>query len=227
MIIPPLSIRGGYEQIVRVRATVRDAARAAGDERVASRQASSRADVLLSLSLDEAAAEFEEASAVFRRLDLRHELVHSLTGLAFARMFQGRPALAHAREATEIADATGDPNDIVLALRTHADTLVLQDRPAEAVPLLDRALAHAETLWNTDSHRALLVRKLDCAISLGELKLADSTYAQARAVTDAVDKRPRGRLAARAPQPAGTRARRRTRRHHRRARGPAAHGRGR
>ncbi|GIG87934.1 SARP family transcriptional regulator [Plantactinospora endophytica] len=187
MIIPPLSIRGGYEQIVRVRGIVRDAARAAGDERVASRQASSRADVLLSLCLDEAASEFEESVAVFRRLALHHELVHSLTGLAFARMFQGRPALVHAEEATTIAYATGDRDDIVLALRTHAETLVLQDRPAEALPLLDRALAHAHTIWNTDSHRALLVRKLDCAISLGKLDLADSTYAQAREVTDAVD----------------------------------------
>ncbi|GAA3925721.1 AfsR/SARP family transcriptional regulator [Actinoplanes auranticolor] len=185
--IPSLSIRGGYDQIVRVRAAVRDAARAAGDERVASRQASSRADVLLSLDLDRAAAEFEESVAVFRRLGLSHELVHSLTGLAFARMFQGRPALPHAREATEIAYATGDPENIVLALRTHADTLVLQDRPAEALPLLDRALAHTQALWNTDSHRALLVRKLDCAISLGELDLADKTYAQAREVTDAVN----------------------------------------
>ncbi|MDG4787768.1 BTAD domain-containing putative transcriptional regulator [Micromonospora sp. WMMD1102] len=187
MIIPPLSIRGGYEQIARVRATVRDAARAAGDERVASRQASSRADVLLSLCLDEAAGEFEGSVAVFRRLGLRHELVHSLTGFAFARMFQGRPALPHAEEATAIAYGTGDPDAIVLALRTQADTLVLQDRPAEALPLLDRALAHAPTIWNTDSHRALLVRKLDCAISLGELDLADSTYAQAREVTDAVN----------------------------------------
>ena len=185
--IPSLSIRGGYDQIVRVRAAVRDAARAAGDERVASRQASSRADVLLSLDLDRAAADFQESVAVFRRLGLSHELVHSLTGLAFARMFQGRPALPHAREATAIAYATGDPENIVLALRTHADTLVLQDRPAEALPLLDRALAHTQALWNTDSHRALLVRKLDCAISLGELDLADKTYAQAREVTDAVN----------------------------------------
>jgi hypothetical protein len=102
-------------------------------------------------------------------------------------MFQGRPALPHAEEATAIAYETGDPDDIVLALRTHADTLVLQDRPAEALPLLDRALAHAPTLWNTDIHRALLVRKLDCAISLGKLDLADSTYAQAREVIDAVN----------------------------------------
>ncbi|MGW4945324.1 BTAD domain-containing putative transcriptional regulator [Actinoplanes sp. NPDC004185] len=185
--IPPLSVRGGYDQIVQARAAVRDAARAAGDERVASRQASSRADVLLSLCLDEAAAEFEGSVAVFRRLGLRHELVHSLTGLAFARMFQGRPALAHAEEATAIAYATGDPDDIVLALRTHADTLVLQDRPAEALPLLERALAHTQALWNNDSHRALLVRKLDCAITLGRLDLADATYAQAREVTDAVN----------------------------------------
>ncbi|MEU8607254.1 BTAD domain-containing putative transcriptional regulator [Actinoplanes sp. NPDC048791] len=185
--IPPLSIRGGYEQIAQVRAAVRDAARTAGDERVASRQASSRADVLLSLCLDDAAAEFEESVAVFRRLGLSHELVHSLTGLAFARMFQGRPALAHAEEATAIAYATGDPDDIVLALRTHADTLVLQDRPAEALPLLERALAHTQALWNNDSHRALLVRKLDCAISLGKLDLADATFEQAREVTDAVN----------------------------------------
>ncbi|MEV6304059.1 BTAD domain-containing putative transcriptional regulator [Actinoplanes sp. NPDC051861] len=187
MVIPPLSIRGGYHQIARVRATVRDAARAAGDERVASRQASSRADVLLSLDLDEAATEFEHSVTVFRRLALEHELVHSLTGLAFARMFQNRPALPHAEEATTIAYATGDPDDIVLALRTQADTLVLQDRPAEALPLLDRALGHTRSLWNTDSHRALLVRKLDCAITLKDLDLAATTYTQARAVTDATD----------------------------------------
>ncbi|WP_203903126.1 AfsR/SARP family transcriptional regulator [Virgisporangium aliadipatigenens] len=187
MVVPPLSMRGGYEQIVRARATVRDAARAAGDERVAARQAGSRADVLLSLSLDEAAAEFASAVPVFRRLGLSHELVHSLTGLAYARMFQGRPELTHAAEAADIACATGDPDDIVLALRTHADMLVLQERPAEALPLLDQALEHTQALWNTDSHRALLVRKLDCAISLGRLDLADATYEQARAVTDAVN----------------------------------------
>jgi len=93
----------------------------------------------------------------------------------------------HAEEATAIAHAIGDPDDLVLALRTHADTLVLLDRPAEALPLLDRALAHARTLRNTDSHRAVLVRKLDCAITLGKLELADSTYARAREVTDAVN----------------------------------------
>ncbi|MGN9914194.1 BTAD domain-containing putative transcriptional regulator [Phytohabitans sp. LJ34] len=187
MIIPPLSIRGGYEQIAQARASVRDAARAAGDERVASRQASSRADVLLSLCLDEAANEFEGSVAVFRGFGLNHELVHSLTGLAFARMFQGRPALMHAEEATAIAYATGNPDDIVLALRTHADTLVLQDRPAEALPLLDQALGHVQALRNTDNHRALLVRKLDCAISLGKLDMAESTYALALEVTDAVN----------------------------------------
>jgi DNA-binding SARP family transcriptional activator/tetratricopeptide (TPR) repeat protein len=187
MVIPPLSIRGGYEQIVQVRAAVRDAAYAAGDERVASRQASSRADVLLSLDLAEAAIEFENAVAAFRRLGLNQELVHSLTGLAFARKFQGRPALAHAEEAAAIAHRTGEPDDIVLALRTHADILVLLDRPAEALPLLDRALTHTQRLWNTDNHRALLVRKLDCAITLGEHDLADSTYARAREVTDEVE----------------------------------------
>ncbi|MCW6004287.1 winged helix-turn-helix domain-containing protein [Micromonospora sp. CPCC 205371] len=187
LIIPPLSVRGGYEQIVRVRAIIRDAARAAGDERVASRQASSRADVVLSLCLDEAATEFEESVTVFRRLGLSHELVHSLTGLAFARMFQGRPAHMYAEEATEIAYATGDPDDIVLALRTHADTLVLGDRPAEALPLLEAALDRARTLSDTEAQRILLVRTLDCAISLGKLDLAESTYEQALGVTDAVN----------------------------------------
>jgi DNA-binding SARP family transcriptional activator/tetratricopeptide (TPR) repeat protein len=185
MIIPPLSIRGGYEQIVRVRAVIRDAARAAGDERVASRQASSRADVLLSLRLDEAAAEFEESVAVFRRLGMNSELVQSLTGLAFARMFQGQPAHTYAEDATRIAYMTGDPEDIVLALRTHADSLVLRDRPAEALPLLEEALGHANELSNPDDIRAMLVRVLDCAISLGKLDLAEATYARALEVTDA------------------------------------------
>jgi DNA-binding SARP family transcriptional activator len=185
MIIPPLSIRGGYDQIVRVRATIRDAARAAGDERVASRQASSRADVLLSLCLDEAAMEFEESVAVFRRLGLRYELVHSLTGLAFARMFQGRPAHTYAEEATGIAYETGDPDVIVLALRTRAETLSLRDQPAEALPLLEEALCHPRTLRNTETERALLVRILDCAITLGKLDLAEATYARALEVIDA------------------------------------------
>jgi tetratricopeptide (TPR) repeat protein len=185
MIIPPLSIRGGYEQIVQARAIVRDAARAAGDERIASRQASSRADVLLSLCLNEAATEFEESVTVFRRLGLSHELVHSLTGLAFARMFQGRPAHMYAEEATEIAYATGDPDSIVLALRTRAETLILGDRPAEALPLLEKALSHVRTLRNTEIQRALLVRTLDCAISVGKLDLAETMYARALEVIDA------------------------------------------
>lgn len=185
MVIPPLSSRGGYEQIVRVRAAVRDAARAAGDQRVASRQASSRADVLLSLSLDEAATEFEESVTAFRGLGLDHELVHSLTGLAFARMFQGRPALRYAEEATAIALATGDPADMVLALRTHAETLLLGGRPADALPLLEGALGHARTLSSTDSQRALLLRTLDCAITLDKLDLAESTYTRALEVTSA------------------------------------------
>jgi tetratricopeptide (TPR) repeat protein len=185
MVIPPLSSRGGYEQMVRVRASVRDAARAAGDERVAGRQASSRADVMLSLSLDDAAIEFEESVTTFRRLELGHELIHSLTGLAFARMFQGRPAHRYAEEATTIALASGDPADIVLALRTQAETLVLGGRPAEALPLLEEALDQVQTRGNTECRRALLLRTLDCAITLGKLDLAEATYARALEVTNA------------------------------------------
>ncbi|MEH1124403.1 hypothetical protein [Micromonospora sp. CPCC 206061] len=57
----------------------------------------------------------------------------------------------------------------------------------EALPLLEQALGHAQTLWNTEIQRALLVRTLDCATSLGKLDLAKSTYRRALEVTDAAN----------------------------------------
>src|SRR5688500_19225733 len=98
-------IRGSFNDIQHARALVRDAALAAGDERVAYRAETSRADLLLSQRVDEAGAAFESCVPVFRRMGMHRELVISLTGLAFARMWQGLPAEAFAEEAIRIADA--------------------------------------------------------------------------------------------------------------------------
>lgn len=181
--IPALAIRGGFEQLEHTRALVRDAALAAGDEPTAYRSETSRADILLSQRVDEAADAFKSCVPVFRRLGLHRELVHSLTGLAFARIWQGLPGAAHAEEATRVAQAAGDRESIVLALRTHAETLIA-DRPADALPLLEKALAAVRKSDNPEAERAILVRITDCAISLGDLETADRTYARAYDLTD-------------------------------------------
>jgi DNA-binding SARP family transcriptional activator/tetratricopeptide (TPR) repeat protein len=183
LVIPALAIRGGFDQLEQARALIRDAALAAGDQVVAHRAETSRADLLLSQRVDEAAAAFESCVPVFRRLGLHRELVHSLTGLAFARIWQGRPGTAHAQEATRVAYAAGDRAGIVLGLRTHAETLIA-DRPADALPLLEKALTAVRELDNPEAERTILVRITDCAISLGDLEKAETTYAQARDLTD-------------------------------------------
>lgn len=184
LVIPALAIRGGFDQLQHCRALVRDAAFAAGDEQVACRAETGRGDILLSQRVDEAGAAFESCVPVFRRLGLHRELVHSLTGLAFARIWQGLPATVHAAEATRIAYAAGDRESVVLALRTHAETLISDDRPIDAVPLLERALAAARELGSTEAQRTVLVRITVCAISLGDLKAAETAYAEAYDLTD-------------------------------------------
>jgi DNA-binding SARP family transcriptional activator/tetratricopeptide (TPR) repeat protein len=182
--IPALAVRGGFDQLQHARALIRDAAFAAGDEQVASRAETSRADILLSQRVDEAGAAFESCVPVFRRLGLHRELVHSLTGLAFARIWQGRPGTVYAEEATRIAYAAGDQEGVVLALRTQAETLLADDQPADALPLLEKALAVARELGNTEAERTILVRITACAISLGDLATAETTYTQAHDLTD-------------------------------------------
>ncbi|GAA4469191.1 AfsR/SARP family transcriptional regulator [Phytohabitans houttuyneae] len=183
LVIPALAIRGGFEQLEQARAQVRDAALAAGDQTVAYRAETSRADILLSQRVDEAANAFASCVRVFRRLGLHRELVHSLTGLAFARIWQGLPGTAHAQEAIRVAEAAGDRESIVLALRTHAETLIT-DEPAAALPLLAKALAVVRELDNPEAERAILVRITDCATSLGDLETAERTYARASELTD-------------------------------------------
>jgi len=62
----------------------------------------------------------------------------------------------------------------------------LRYRPHDLVALFARELADGEDEEVTRvAHRRL--RKLDCAVTLGKLDLADSTYAQARAVIDGVN----------------------------------------
>jgi DNA-binding SARP family transcriptional activator/tetratricopeptide (TPR) repeat protein len=183
LVIPALAVRGGFEQLQHARALVRDAAIAAGDEQVAYRAETSRADILLSQRVSEAATAFESCVPVFRRHGMHRELVHSLTGLAFARIWQGRPGTAYAEEATRIAYAAEDQESIVLAVRTHAETLTA-DRPADALPLLEKALAAVRALDTPEGERAILLRITYCAISLGDLEKANATYAQAHDLTD-------------------------------------------
>jgi tetratricopeptide (TPR) repeat protein len=187
LVIPMLAVRGDFERLQHARAVVRDAACAAGDELVACRAETGRGDILLSRRVDEAGAAFERCVPVFRRLGLDRELVHSLTGLAFARMMQALPAAALAEEAVRIACAAGDPDGIALALRTRAETLVTEERPAEALALLERALPIARARENSDGRRAILMHILLCATLLGDLDRAEESYVEATALTSTVN----------------------------------------
>ena len=187
LVVPALAVRGDFEQLQHTRALVRDAAFAAGDELVACRAETSRGDILLSRRVDEAGAAFERCVPVFRRMGLNRELVHSLTGLAFARMMQTLPGAAYAEEATRIAYAADDQDSIVLALRTHAEILITDDRPAEALPLLDKALPITQARQNSDGHRAILMRIIRCTTHLGDLDRAERSYVEALALTDEVN----------------------------------------
>ncbi len=183
LVIPALAIKGSFGPLDQARASIRDAALAAGDEQIAARAETSRADILLSGRVDEAAAAFEFCVPIFRRLGRARELVHSLTGLAFARIWQGLPATMYAEEATRIAYAADDPEIVVLALRTHGETLLV-DEPGAALSIFEKALALTEKLGHTEAKRTILVRITDCAISLGDLHTAEATHAQANDLTD-------------------------------------------
>jgi DNA-binding SARP family transcriptional activator/tetratricopeptide (TPR) repeat protein len=186
LVVPILAVRGQFEQLQHSRALVRDAAFAVGDELVACRAETSRGDILLSRRVDEAGAAFERCVPVFRRMGLHHELVHSLTGLAFARMMQSLPASEYAEEAVRIACAAGDADGLVLALRTHAETLITDEHPDKALPLLEKALPITRARQNSDGRRAILMRILLCATLLGDLDRAEESYAEALTLTDAI-----------------------------------------
>ncbi|WP_433081270.1 hypothetical protein ACQP1P_45570 [Dactylosporangium sp. CA-052675] len=201
LVIPALAVRGGFEQLQRARAVVRDAAFAAGDELVAYRAETSRGDILLSQRIGEASAAFAACVPAFRRLGLARELVHSLTGLAFARMWEGSPASDLAKEATLVAYESGEQESIVLALRTHAETLLV-DRPRDAWPLLEQALTVSRSVGDAEAERILLVRMTDCALTLGDLAAAEKAHAQAQAATDPCEQHVGRGLAPAASQPA-------------------------
>ncbi|MFF5051695.1 BTAD domain-containing putative transcriptional regulator [Micromonospora sp. NPDC000663] len=183
LVIPTLAVRGDFERLQQARARIRDAALDAGDEITAYRSETSRADLLLSLRVTEASAAFEACVPAFRRHGLTRELVHSLTGLAFARFWEELPTADASREAITIAQSSGEPEVLILALRTNAETLIV-DRAAGALPLLQRALVIAQTLPYREPERVILVRMTDCALQLGDLEAAEANHSQALVHTD-------------------------------------------
>ncbi len=190
-LLVPAMEQSGLDQLRRVRATIRDAALAAGDEVVAWRAEYAHADLLLHENLGEAARAFARCVDGFRRLGRPHELVRSMTGLAFARATQGLPVDALVTEAVDVARDDADAQTQVLALRTHAETLMMRDRHTEALVLLEEALLTARGLTNPSGRRSLLGRKADCCLALGDLPAAAATYRQAIRLADAAHE-PRG-----------------------------------
>ncbi|MGW1781466.1 BTAD domain-containing putative transcriptional regulator [Streptomyces sp. NPDC002143] len=90
---------------------------------------------------DRALLAYEDALAVSRRVENRNCQVDSLVGIAFVKLRAGRAeeTAEHLDAAFEIAERTGHRAGLVEVLLARADLARAQERPAEALALLERA----------------------------------------------------------------------------------------
>src|SRR5436190_8142282 len=173
--------RAAHDRVARIA----DAAQAAGGELVAGRAAYMRAGMLADDHLAEEQTDaFADCVARFRRLGARRELVYSLASLQTIRSVLRQPTEAAGIEALELARVLDEPACLLLALRARGESLLFQDRPVEALPVLGRALELCGTLGDLATRRMVLYLMAKCALALRDPDQARTHVTQAMELVD-------------------------------------------
>ncbi|WP_219466345.1 tetratricopeptide repeat protein, partial [Nonomuraea rhizosphaerae] len=186
LVAPTLAAFGGFEELLRTMAMLRDAARSAGDALAEWRAEYARAALLLTRQVDESARLYARCAEEFERLDAPVEQAQSLACLAFARSIRGHVDEGSSLAAIEIAGTLGRPAISALAFRNHAEVLLRSGRRAEALERYRESLACVQGLDNNLRVRGDLSRRYSrCALRLGDLDEARTSCRQAILLAEA------------------------------------------
>jgi DNA-binding SARP family transcriptional activator len=182
MVVPLLHRRTDPKPLRRMHRLVGAAARAAGDEYLASRSRYGLA--LLDLYSGKMAKSQDTLTGcveAFERLGRSSELSYALSLLTFVRSEDQAAGdlVPSAERALELAREAGDRHAQVIAIVTLSDSLVALGRPGQALAALDRALSIVEELGEPHFHATVLHRVSACALDLGDLDLVDRANAAA------------------------------------------------
>ncbi len=169
--------RRAYEDIVQ-------SAQAAGAELVAWRAEYIRAGLLIDGRLAEAAAGFARCVTGLRRLAAHRELVYALVSLEFSRSMLGQPVEEQVHEALRVARSLGDPTCLMLALRARGESLVMQNRTADALPVLAQALELTHVVGDESTRRLVLNLMAKGALALGDAQRAHEHVTAAMQLVD-------------------------------------------
>jgi DNA-binding SARP family transcriptional activator/tetratricopeptide (TPR) repeat protein len=169
---PVLFAFGDIEPFRRLYEELATGAAAAGADLVAWRAQYIRAGLLLDGELAAGAEILSGCVTAFRRLGARHELVYALVTLEFARSMLGQPVETEVAEALRVAGELDDPACLLLALRAQGESLLMRERPADALPVLSRALELADVVEDRSTRRILLNLTAKGLMAVGEVDRA-------------------------------------------------------
>ncbi|GAA3212844.1 AfsR/SARP family transcriptional regulator [Nonomuraea helvata] len=181
-VTPFLDVYAGRQEIERLFTSVRKAALAAGDERLAWRAEYYRNGQTLARGLlAEATAGLRRCVDAFERLPSPYEYAHALGALSFCLHEAGEPgkAVELAGRAVEAAQAAGDDSLLAAALRDLASGMSALGEYDEARELLERAVSIARRLGANASIANILGRLAGIALQHGDPPTARSAVDQA------------------------------------------------
>ncbi|GGO92254.1 AfsR/SARP family transcriptional regulator [Wenjunlia tyrosinilytica] len=180
-----LDVYIGRRRVEQLWVRVRDAAREAGDDRVAWNAEERRCGQLIARGhVADAAAGLRECVTAFDRLGIRARLVHALDALASCLMEQDAPheALAFARRALDLARNDGDMKLQAGALRELGAVMEHLDRYQESIDLFEQAVAITARIGAEGDMGNILGRMARAAMDHGDLPRAREAAGRALAI---------------------------------------------